>query len=355
MTTFVGDIDSESTGRRPSPRRPVAVRIPSNLLVAACARLVATHSPEPQAAAHRFIGAAEEHGIDLSLMWGVLDSAQTEVRQACLAVLGAGRTAMMFVSADSRRIGPPAEQATLERIATIDAACTALLTPIPGKSTKGVRLAQALLETRETGALIALRRSGFRQLGDLAYMRRQPGPLTREVLGRAASPELPAPFRMASVADLTMSGRTSTAIDAMLLEALEASYIDTKDCPELCGLRDASDVLESHKAVGRYDPAFWWLLLDSDRPVGCSLFSVSPEHDSLELVYLGLAPAARGKRIGAALLLASLRQLGDRILMTGGVTCAVDTRNTAALRLYQRASFRRFGVRIPMVRPLATT
>jgi ribosomal protein S18 acetylase RimI-like enzyme len=150
-----------------------------------------------------------------------------------------------------------------------------------------------------------------------------------------------------------MQGVGTAEIDRMLLETLEASYIDTRDCPELCGLRDAQDVLESHKAVGRFDPALWWLLFEGDNHIGCLLFSVSPEHDSLELVYLGLAAAARGRGIGAAALEFSLRQLGDRLLMSGGVTCAVDTRNPAALRLYQRAGFRRFSVRIPMIRPLA--
>lgn len=159
---------------------------------------------------------------------------------------------------------------------------------------------------------------------------------------------------MASLAELTLQGVSAADLDRLLLEALEASYVDTKDCPELCGMREATDVLESHKAVGRFDPAIWWLLLEGDAPVGCALFSVSPEHDSLELVYLGLSVAARGRGIGTAFLDEALRRLGDRLLMTGGVTCAVDTRNTAALRLYQRAGFRRFGVRIPMIRPLAT-
>jgi ribosomal protein S18 acetylase RimI-like enzyme len=121
----------------------------------------------------------------------------------------------------------------------------------------------------------------------------------------------------------------------------------------LCGLRAVSDVLESHKSVGRYDPALWWVVFDAHRPRGCALFSVSPEHDSVELVYLGLGPACRGRGLGSALLDRSLRALGPRLLMSGGVTCAVDTRNTPALRLYAHAGFARFGVRIPMIRALA--
>ncbi len=356
MTTFVGDIDPGSAGKRPGPhgsRSPVAVLIPPELRLAACARLVADHAPEPQLAARRFIETAADLGIDLSLMWGTLDASGTTVRQVCLAVVGAGRTAMMFLSGDTKRkvsAGKAAEEAAAERVAIVEAACRTLAEPIKGKTRQGVRLAQALLEAHETPVLDALRRAGFRQLGDLAYMRRDPGPLTSVQRARA----LPAGFRMASVAELTMAGMSSADIDRLLLEILEASYIDTRDCPELCGLREAGDVLESHKAVGRYDPALWWILYEGQSPVGCALFSVSPEHDSLELVYLGLAPIARGRSVGTAFLDAALVKLGESILMSGGVTCAVDTRNTAALRLYQRAGFKRFGIRIPMIRSLAS-
>ncbi len=356
MTTFVGDIDSGSAGGRPSPRQPVAVFIPPELRLAACARLVADHAPEPQMAARRFVETAEELGIDLSLMWGTLDPSRTEIRQICLAVLGAGRTAMLFLSGDARRKGifPPAgaaaQEANAERLAVVEAACRLLSGPIPGKSPFGVRLAQLLLEPHETSVLLALRRAGFRQLGDLAYMRREAAPIQ----GSRHNHALPENLQLVSVADMIMSGRTSSEVDRVLVDVLEGSYVDTRDCPELCGLRDASDVLESHKAVGRFDPALWWVLFEGDVPVGCALFSVSPEHDSLELVYLGLCVSARGRGIGSALLGVTLRAVGDRVMMSGGVTCAVDTRNTAALRLYQRAGFRRFSVRIPMIRPLAS-
>lgn len=37
---------------------------------------------------------------------------------------------------------------------------------------------------------------------------------------------------------------------------------------------------------------------------------------------------------------------------TGGLTCAVDTRNVPAMRLYRRLGFVRFGLRLPFVRGL---
>jgi ribosomal protein S18 acetylase RimI-like enzyme len=38
----------------------------------------------------------------------------------------------------------------------------------------------------------------------------------------------------------------------------------------------------------------------------------------------------------------------------GGLTCAVDTRNAPAMRLYHRLGFERFATRIPLVRALSS-
>lgn len=350
MTTFIGE--SPPTLLGPGPDAPRIVLVTDHLRLAACARLVAEHAPEPIAAARRFIETAHDLNIDLSLMWATIDPGRSHVRQVCLAVIGAGRTAMIFLSGDQARRRASSDSAAVsDRVALIHTACAALAQPIPGKSPKGVRLAQSLLEPRETAALAALRSAGFRQIGDLAYMRRNPGPMPAAP-GHGSAISLPPEFEVRSVADLHAT-LSPTQIDELLVQVLSDSYIETIDCPELCGMRSAADVLESHKSVGRFDPALWWVLYRAHKPCGCALFSISPEHDSVELVYLGLSPDARGRGVGSALLDRSLRALGPRLFMSGGVTCAVDTRNTPALRLYEHAGFRRFGVRIPMIRPLA--
>lgn len=350
MTTFIGD--SPPTPLGPGPDAPRIVLVTDHLRLAACARLVAEHAPEPIAAARRFIETAHDLKIDLSLMWATLDPTRSQVRQVCLAVIGAGRTAMIFLSGDPARRRTAADAAAAnDRVALIHTACAALAQPIPGKSAKAVRLAQALLEPRETAALAALRDAGFRQIGDLAYMRRPPGPLPAAP-GDGSAVCLPPGFEVRSVAELHAT-HSPTQIDELLVQVLSESYIDTLDCPELCGMRSAADVLESHKSVGRFDPALWWVLFRAHKPCGCVLLTISPEHDSVELVYLGLSPDARGRGVGSALLDRTLRALGPRLFMSGGVTCAVDTRNAPALSLYQHAGFKRFGLRIPMIRPLA--
>ena len=137
---------------------------------------------------------------------------------------------------------------------------------------------------------------------------------------------------------------------AALIRALDRTYEATLDCPELCGLRDTADVLESHRSTGVFDPALWWLVFLNEQPHGCMLLNRCPDHGTVELVYLGLSPELRSRRIGSRLLELGLAAIDS----TGGtpITCAVDLRNAPALRLYGRLGFREFGRRVALVRPI---
>ncbi len=118
------------------------------------------------------------------------------VRQVVLAVMGSGRTAMLFVSGAERRAktwtsaakarlgfatGSP-EQAHRERVLLIQHACEAMGRP-GSHHPRGANLAQSLLEGREREAAAALRDAGFMTLGELVYMRR---PLPKGGLGPMA-------------------------------------------------------------------------------------------------------------------------------------------------------------------------
>lgn len=362
------------------------VTVPDDLRASAAGRIVGESSPDPLEAGKRFLDAAGRMGIDLSHMRATIDTGAPGVlRQVVLGVIGAGRTAMLFVSGRQRQdrvwmasggggVADPAPGAPLaERVACIEALCESLRTPPHhptlsqgGGGGKGVRLAQALLESREREALTALLVAGFTQLGDLAYMRR---PIGSGGLARyrdfAIEPSWPEGLEVVRVVDRIAGGRSTEEVDADLVTALERSYIETLDCPELCGLREAADVLESHRSVGTYDPSLWWLVYEGGRPEGCMLLTFSAEHDGVELVYLGLSPSLRGRGIGGQLLRQGVGRLlamvaGEvagplgpgRSLCAGGLTCAVDSRNTPALRLYRRLGFARFGVRVPLVKSL---
>jgi mycothiol synthase len=264
---------------------------------------------------------------------------------------------MLFVSAGiddksgKRQADPgPAEQAQAlaERTAVIHEACRFLATgaqALPQAAGRPVRLAQALLEHRENDAGEAFAAAGFLRLGDLAYLRRPIAGLVGESGARARAGPLPSGVRAIRV-DLLEPAKAAD----LLLAALERTYIDTLDCPELCGVRRVGDVLESHRSVGDYDPSLWWVVVEADRAEGCMLFNPNPAQDAVELVYLGLSPRLRGRGIGSALLGQGLASLADVPLSS--VCCAVDTRNTPALRLYAGAGFERADARIPYVKPL---
>lgn len=332
-----------STGAPPEGVR--AVRIPRDLDVAAAARLVGDGAGPRQQAARRMVTAAALHGIDLSLMWGTLeksDDRATRVRQVCLAVPGAGKTAMLVISGPEGSSAPAVEHT--ERVASIRAACDHFREQTR-RGGRPVCLAQALLEPHEVWAVEALRSDGFIKVGDLAYLRARLRGTVASAAG-TGEPTLPPGVTLRTVRDLTPGGGDRRD----LLLALDRSYQDTLDCPELCGLRETVDVLESHRATGQWDPKLWWVVLHDGQPHGCMLLSRFPEQDSVELVYLGLSPSLRGQRIGSKLLEMGMR----RAAATGAdhMTCAVDLRNEPALRLYERSGFREFGRRIAMVKPL---
>lgn len=298
------------------------VRAEGRQRFAAAKRLLGRQRGDAQSAT-RLLEAAESHGIDMNHLWVSVGSDGVTPRQACLAVIGTGKASMLFTSA------PESPDQERELAAVIVRCCHDL---------SGVRLAQALLEEEERAAKAALVAAGFVGVGSLAYMRR-PTPRAGEFAPQAAWPD--------GIGIRTYRPGDDTAIIA----AMDRSYERTLDCPELCGLRDTRDVFESHRATGQWNPKLWWMVERSGRVEGVLLFNPCPEQGSIELVYLGLAPALRGTGLARPLLehgLAALAPQRERF-----VTCAVDERNTPARKLYARMGFADFARRIALVKPIA--
>jgi ribosomal protein S18 acetylase RimI-like enzyme len=358
----------ESKAQNPEPL-PKVVALPQSLRLQGAIRLIPAKVGDATLAGQRFLESARLLNIDLSLMFGVLDPGSGDVRQSCLIVPSPGRTAMLFVSSDqakprawsagrARRAGAGADAGHVDRLALVRHACAAA-------HERGCTLVQALLEERERDVGVALQAEGFTGLGELAYLR-------RPLAGASVDPEVdaapawPEGVAVRSLAELEAEGLTAEAREAMLGQALTASYEQTLDCPELCGLRDIDDVIASHTSVGVFDPALWWIVSDASGPQGCLLLSVVPDHDSIELVYIGLSPTVRGKGLASMLMSMGIAALyrravvragpqsasRARIRASGGLTCAVDMRNGPALRLYQRLGFVRTGLRLPWVKSL---
>ena len=305
---------------------PTIARVVEANRVQAADRLVAVSAGGQRDAGRRFLKAAAEHSVSLQHFWASI-GARGEVREVCLAVPGAGRTAMVFVSS------PDSHERQQEAADVVRKACGAL---------EGLVLAQALLEAHETAPRRVLELAGFQSLDELIYLRR-PRPAPREI-GPASEliRQLPPGVELRSYTQRDESA---------LKRALEETYIGTLDCPELCGVRSMEDVLDSHRASGRGDQSLWWLVIENGEVHGAVLFNPSPEQSSIELVYFGLAPSMRGRGLGTPLLKIALSQLAGR--KEHVVCCAVDARNTPARKLYEKLGFSEFGRRKAMILPLA--
>lgn len=140
---------------------------------------------------------------------------------------------------------------------------------------------------------------------------------------------------------------------------LESTYQDSFDCPAMNGRRTTAQAITGYQHTGTYLEAGWWILRstappgDASQPandfnntedVGCCIVADHPAENYLELVYFGLAPAARGQAWGLRLLQQlqqfALQQQRERIV------AAVDRQNLPALRSYLAAGFQALGQRL---------
>jgi ribosomal protein S18 acetylase RimI-like enzyme len=120
------------------------------------------------------------------------------------------------------------------------------------------------------------------------------------------------------------------------IEALDASFVQSLDCPELNGIRPTNDTLDGYLA-SQDCRSQWWLLEIGSKNAGCILMNSTAEA-SMELTYMGLVPGFRGRGLGRLLMDWGLRQCLQEC-QTTEFWLAVDCRNQAARHLYHRFGF----------------
>ncbi len=317
------------------PESSGAERVEAGLLLAAAERIVPQGGNRRDLAA-RFLAGARSSGLDLSHTYAVFERTtggrEPLARQACFAIPGPGRTAMLLAS-PPRTTRPETRSDQDERDACVRNAIGSL-------ADSDVRIAQALPDPSETWACSAYERAGMRLVGELAY-------LSRPLPGARVTPgALPPGVSIRPVDSLSpgSSGRRA------LTDLLARTYEGTLDCPELCGLRDADDILESHLAAGVFDPRHWLMAHEGGREIGCCLVSETADGATAELVYVGLVPEARVRRLARRLLETSISGLGS--CRAQRLVCAVDRRNHPATRVYNALGFREFASRRALVHPI---
>lgn len=188
--------------------------------------------------------------------------------------------------------------------AAADALAVALLDRLRAA---GVVVAQCLVSPDAAADAGSLVRAGFRPVSQLVTLGRS--------LADVGHPP-PTPLVFEPVAGVTPE----------LVAAFTDALAGSPDMPELTGLRPPAAELAGYPATHRF------LVRHAGRPAGCLLLAPG------EVLYLGLAPAARGRGFGHALVDRALAGLA-----AGGAAEAVvsaDARNRPALRLYDRHGFK---------------
>ncbi len=117
------------------------------------------------------------------------------------------------------------------------------------------------------------------------------------------------------------------------------TYEGSKDCPRLTGLRTGREILAGHRCSGLFEPEGWAILQFRGRDAGVLLLNSTEEDPRrMELIYMGLAPWARGVGLGDSILDQAFDIARGKEKKT--IRLAVDCENTSAIRLYRRFKFK---------------
>lgn len=178
--------------------------------------------------------------------------------------------------------------------------------------------------------------AGFHKLADLAYLSLESSKFDQ------VSP--PATLRFESV-DLNHPRRFEGLVSK--------TYEQTQDCPELNGLREPAEILADYKTQGEFDTGNWLIAQDGTLDVGVLILARHGAHGVMELVYMGVVPAARGRGYGAEIVGQSAqmaaRQDAQRLVL------AVDLRNQPARTMYESIGFSTWDQRTVYARLASNT
>jgi ribosomal protein S18 acetylase RimI-like enzyme len=216
---------------------------------------------------------------------------------------------------------PPRAGRGPDRIAVEDALAA---TACRWLRSRAVKVCQGFGAEADRADHAALLRHGFRLATQVTHLRRDDEPVS-----------LAGSFDPASC-PLTFS-RIDREPRAVVAATLLATYEGSRDCPELNGTRTADELLAGFTSP-LTRPEWRLLARHGTEPVGIVFLDAGTEPRVLDLSYLGLAPAARGRGWGGWMLRYSFQVAGDE--GCSAVALSVDVRNEPALRLYDRRGFR---------------
>jgi mycothiol synthase len=274
------------------------------------------------------LGEARRGEIDLSGLWVTRERAG-RITGALLTQPLAGRAAAIWA---------PEIRPSWRRTALATALVRSALADLKAR---GFLLAQAVLdESAGSHASDDLARGGLPRVTELLYLERSttiPLPPRDAIDPRRGGGPDRAETCPGTRASLEWR-HFEPALESEFRSALTATYIGSRDMPELEGTRSLEDILEGHRASGRFVPERWRLgRIPGERDTASVLLLAEvPDRDVWEVVYLGLTPPARGRGLGLATLSHALELARPHV---SRIELAVDLRNQPAIRLYQAAEF----------------
>jgi ribosomal protein S18 acetylase RimI-like enzyme len=197
-----------------------------------------------------------------------------------------------------------------------------------------IELTQTLLPSRGAPAAPVLKATGFSHLADLLYM----------ACEADRFPSQPPDFPELQFVRYNASRRSR------LMKIIARTYEQTLDCVPLNGIRTVDNVITGYQNTGVFRPENWLLVRARNRDAGVLLLAAHPKAEHWELVYMGLAPEARGHGWGSRITRHA--QWMARCAGVRRIVVAVDAANTPALRMYRSTGFevwdrRTVYVRIP--------
>jgi ribosomal protein S18 acetylase RimI-like enzyme len=289
-----------------------------------------TRCPANQRVAALQLLLAARDGADADSLAQAVNSAGPYHDAAWDGLLVAGRPApssalwVQFVAGNAATIWPPPAN---------DPAAGALFRAAAELvDQRGLDVAQMVVDAAAGFSASLMAESGFLHLVDLRYLFAAASP-------SAHSPQSAHPLQFRPHAERE---------PAQLAAIIERTYVDSRDCPTLDGVRHIADVLEGYRGQGTHLPEHWYLVSDGPQDVGVVLFANHPAAGSWELVYMGIVPEARGRGYGEAIAQfareTAARHGAERVVL------AVDAANGPAVAMYERAGFREWQRRTVFAR-----
>jgi ribosomal protein S18 acetylase RimI-like enzyme len=302
--------------------------VPADRRRSALALLLVGRPRDKDAAVDHFVHFAEEQGLNLDTLWIASDHGPNgRMLGSVLLVPNHGSTAMLFVGQATGWTD------TSVVVGLIRAVCDG-----PGR--EGPSVIQSLIDPGQVIEGEVLGRAGLTKLAKLIYMQRIVEPGEHRV---------PRPVRLGGCERPTILTYSEDTHDDFA-RAIEASYVDTLDCPGLVGMRETNQIIAGHKGTGVFSPRHWLAYFDeAGEPIAVLLLARVAQGNGAELVYLGVTKPYRGMGIGNALMqyaVAETARLGGTRLYL-----AVDDRNDPAVRLYTGMGFRASTRKIAYVLP----